>query len=288
MLDPPPHFISTQITKGEYYFLNLKPTSPFAVVCGGYEHCSLEYDYHRNRPGYTSLEFIIAGRARLEIEGRYFDLQPGTLFGYRHDTMWRMQSIGKTPLRKYFVALSGSHASELLAKSPLQKQTPIDLPGVQWIEEAFRQITKFGATEDELAERTCSLLAEALLLQLDSEARKFNCESKSIAQATYIRCRKYLREHFLKINSANELADRANVDPTYLSRLFRQFDNESPYKALIRMKMNHAARILVSQDVTIKEVSDLIGYPDQLHFSRTFKRTYGVSPKFFKKSVKRS
>ncbi|MBD5778035.1 helix-turn-helix transcriptional regulator [Pelagicoccus sp. NFK12] len=287
-MDTTPAFISKQITKGDYYFLNLQPGQDFTVVCGGYEQCSLDYQYRRNEANYLSIEYIIAGRALLELEGKRYELQPGSLFGYRHDTLWTMTSVGKTPLRKYFMALGGGSAQQLLDASPLQSQAPVDFPGVQWIEETFRQITKFGATEDQLAVDTCSRLAEVLLLQLDPEFRKSINSTLSIAHSTYLRCRKYLRDHFLELNSANELADAANVDPTYLSRLFRQFDKEPPYKCLVRLKMNHAARILISQDVTIKEISDLIGYPDQLHFSRTFKRTYGVSPKYFKKSVNRN
>ncbi len=287
-MDTVPTFISKQITSGSYYFLNLKPNDAFTVVCGGYEQCSLDYKYNRNEANYVSLEYIIAGRALLEVNGQRHELQPGSLFGYKHDTFYTMTSVGKTPLRKYFVALGGKEAGTHLANSPLKNEIPIEFPGVMWLEETFRQLTKFGETEDDRAVESCKRLVEVLFFQLDPEYRKQGGGNISIAHSTYQRCRKYLRDHFLELTSANELADASNVDPTYLSRLFREFDKESPYKSLIRLKMNHAARILVSQDVTIKEVSDLIGYPDQLHFSRTFKRTYGVSPKHFKKSVYRS
>ncbi|MBK1877650.1 AraC family transcriptional regulator [Pelagicoccus mobilis] len=287
-MDTVPTFISKQITSGSYYFLNLKPEEAFTVVCGGYEQCSLDYKYQRKEANYVSLEYIIAGRANLEVKGKHYELQPGSLFGYKRDTLYTMTSVGKTPLRKYFMALGGLKAETYLLDSPLKEEIPVEFPGVMWLEETFRQITKFGSTEDERAIATCNRLAEVLFFQLEPEYQKLGGGNISIAHSTYQRCRKYLRDHFLELNSANELAEAANVDPTYLSRLFREFDKESPYKSLIRLKMNHAARILVSQDVTIKEVSDLIGYPDQLHFSRTFKRTYGVSPKHFKKSVHRS
>lgn len=287
-MDEKPRFISTQITKGDYYFLNLKPGKETTVVCGGYEQCSLDYRYQRSEANYLSIEYIVAGRAALELRGKRYVLQPGSLFGYRHDTLWTMSSLGKTPLRKYFLALGGDEAKALYEASPLSSENPVDFPGVRWIEELFRQITKFGAEEDELSTLTCTRLAEVLLLQLRREFDSKSEPTHSIAHSAYKRCRSYLRDHFLELESANELARATNVDPTYLSRLFRTFDQESPYKCLMRLKMGHAARLLIQQDLSVKEVSYLIGYSDQLQFSRSFKRVYGVAPIHFKKAITRT
>ncbi len=47
------------------------------------------------------------------------------------------------------------------------------------------------------------------------------------------------------------------------------------------VKMKHAAKMLRESTLTIYEVASLVGYEDTKHFSREFKKTYGVSPSKF-------
>ncbi len=45
--------------------------------------------------------------------------------------------------------------------------------------------------------------------------------------------------------------------------------------------MTHAAGRLLMHEKLVKEVADEMGYSDPFHFSRTFKRVFGVSPNRF-------
>jgi AraC-like DNA-binding protein len=53
--------------------------------------------------------------------------------------------------------------------------------------------------------------------------------------------------------------------------------------------MNRAAALLLDQRMMVKEVADALGFADAFHFSRTFKRVYGISPeRFIRQSLSRS
>ena len=55
--------------------------------------------------------------------------------------------------------------------------------------------------------------------------------------------------------------------------------NMTPQEYVVAERMSYAKSIIESGDYeTIKEVSELVGYNDQLHFSKTFKKYYGYSP----------
>ena len=46
-----------------------------------------------------------------------------------------------------------------------------------------------------------------------------------------------------------QLAEETHLDPAYLSRVFKRFHKESPYSCLVRMKMEHAASLLLKSGI---------------------------------------
>ena len=43
--------------------------------------------------------------------------------------------------------------------------------------------------------------------------------------------------------------------------------------------MSKAGELLKLTSLSIGDIGNAVGYPNQLHFSRAFKNTYGVSPR---------
>ena len=108
----------------------------------------------------------------------------------------------------------------------------------------------------------------------------------SPAFATYQRCRNEINNHYLELTSLGEIASTCHVDQAYLCRLFKRFDQQSPYQYLLRLRMNYAAELLLVPGTLVKEVADKLGFEDQFHFSRTFKKVLGISPVSFGKMHK--
>lgn len=283
-----PSFISRQVLDASYFFLNLSPGSGarFGVSCGGMEKCAPDYRVSRDEFSYVGIEYVVSGRAKATIGGRSFDLRPGSLFGYMPNSDLTIMNSGVYPLTKYFVDIHGSEAMSLFKKSPLGELQVLEFSGVRWIEETFRQMVKFGSRGGAKAERSCNLLAEVLLLQVE-ESEQEKAEGASAAYLSYRKCKDAIEAEFRSLNSISELADEVNLDQAYIARLFSKFDEETPYKKLIRLKMNHAARLLFRENVLVKNAAEAVGFADSAHFSRVFKNTYGVSPAHFPGTIRR-
>ena len=50
----------------------------------------------------------------------------------------------------------------------------------------------------------------------------------------------------------------------------------------MRRKMHLAAELLQQPDILVKQVAAQLGFADPFHFSRTFKRVFGLSPDAFR------
>lgn len=92
----------------------------------------------------------------------------------------------------------------------------------------------------------------------------------------------FLRANFNKELSLEKIAKSFNFNPSYLSKIFIKHTGELPSKYLTSIRINEAKYLLTQyKNLSIKEVSDWVGYSDQFYFSRVFKQVTGFTPKEF-------
>ena len=84
--------------------------------------------------------------------------------------------------------------------------------------------------------------------------------------------------------SLSNVAKTLNVHPAYLSREFsKYFDNLTFTEYVRKIKIDKAKLLLDTTNFSISEIAYAVGYSDQSHFTRNFKRETGVPPSVFKK-----
>ncbi|WP_309120490.1 response regulator [Paenibacillus sp.] len=95
----------------------------------------------------------------------------------------------------------------------------------------------------------------------------------------------YMRVHFNKELSLEQIARHFNFNASYLSKIFVKHTGEPPSRYLMSLRINEA-KYLLSQhrSLSVKEVGERVGYPDQFYFSRVFKQAAGMTPKEFQSS----
>lgn len=97
-----------------------------------------------------------------------------------------------------------------------------------------------------------------------------------------MRAAKFMRERLDTVTfvpyTLNELAEASRVTPKHLCRAFQQELGLSPMKACRLMQFQLAIPLLAQSNLSIKAIAERCGFPDQLHFSRNFHRTFGAPP----------
>lgn len=278
-----PGFISRQVREAQRFFLNLRPAdhAGLTVACGGWEQCADDYEIHRSGFPFLSLEYVARGEGRVTLDGRSYALLPGTVFAYDASVPHDIDAAPGSGLVKYFVDFSGRRGRTLLSKAGVPPGGIAQVSPAHDAEMLFEQLVHNGCDNSRFTSDICRALLECLLLKI-AETRIPYGSASSGAFITYRQCRHYLEQHFLTLQSMRELARCCHLDKAYLCRLFKRYDRQSPYQLLVRLKMNWAAAQLQNPDRLVKQVARELGYDYAGHFSRTFKRVYGVSPQRFR------
>jgi AraC-like DNA-binding protein len=81
----------------------------------------------------------------------------------------------------------------------------------------------------------------------------------------------------------SRLAQSVNLSPTRLWYLFKTETGTPPGRYLKTLRMQDAAALLVDTFLSVKEIIARVGFTDESHFVRDFKRVYGATPTEYRK-----
>jgi signal transduction histidine kinase/ligand-binding sensor domain-containing protein/DNA-binding response OmpR family regulator len=79
----------------------------------------------------------------------------------------------------------------------------------------------------------------------------------------------------------DELATTFGISRAHLHRKLRELTNQTTRDFLRNLRLKEGARLLVEKNLTVSEVSLLVGFKNASTFTTCFKNLYGVSPKTY-------
>ncbi|MHB1485690.1 MAG: helix-turn-helix domain-containing protein [Saccharofermentanales bacterium] len=94
----------------------------------------------------------------------------------------------------------------------------------------------------------------------------------------------YIRSNYMKRITLEETASIVYLSPAYFSRVFKDEigDNFNIYVNKIRIEA--AKKLLLNENVSLVDISSMVGFEGQSYFSKVFKKMTGVTPGKFKES----
>ncbi|MBA3707410.1 MAG: helix-turn-helix transcriptional regulator [Planctomycetes bacterium] len=279
---------STGVQRARRFYLESGSTrADLRVVCGGWERCSSDYEVRRDGFPMFGIEYVAGGEGDLTLGGRPYRLSPGTVFSYGPGVAQVIGSDRRRVLDKYFVDFSGRAGERLIADAGLDGGQVRQVAAPERISVIFEDLIVNGLRQTAYSGAICAAILRHLLLALCECAVPFGTLATP-GFATYARCRRHLEEHALTVRSLAVAAAQCGVSEAYFCRLFQRFDRQSPYQALTRLRMREAVRRFETPGSRVATVAAAVGYDDPFHFSRVFKRVYGVSPQQFRRVRARS
>ncbi|MNI38021.1 Arabinose operon regulatory protein [compost metagenome] len=83
----------------------------------------------------------------------------------------------------------------------------------------------------------------------------------------------------------SEVADMVGITPSYFSTLFRKMTGQTFVSYRIHKRMEKAKELLSIPHMRSVDIADEVGYDDYPHFTKTFKKIYGIGPSEYRSSI---
>ena len=136
----------------------------------------------------------------------------------------------------------------------------------------------------------CSLLLRRLALQalflhcsrlcvfISDLPEEIHTDNRQMLEAA-----SYIARHYMNPVTTGEVASAVGFSPNYLSRRFRQATGIGLHEYLVFVRLQHAARELLSTRDSITAIALRCGFSDSNYFKDSFKKKYGVTPRSYRK-----
>ena len=131
-------------------------------------------------------------------------------------------------------------------------------------------------------------LSRAIHLMLNSEFDKNETyitrdSEHAVHESDFVReVRLFLKSHLIEKVTLDQLARHCHTSTSALSHRYKKETGEPPLTAQHRMRIEHA-KALILRGFPLKAIGYDLGYSDEFHLSKAFKRITGISPREFKK-----
>jgi two-component system response regulator YesN len=128
---------------------------------------------------------------------------------------------------------------------------------------------------------------EQLLLTVDGILEicfeQIGKNEKSWNNSVMAKAMEFIILHYNEDISLQSVSEHISLSPAYLSKQFKKTYNQNFIEFLIQYRMEKARELLKSSTYSVNEVSFIVGFKDEKHFFRTFKKITGVTPGAYKR-----
>ncbi len=255
-----------------------------------------EDSYHCH--DYFEMGFVLSGNGRYMIDDEVYDVTEGDLLIFNPGVKHRVLAIegNENPSREFFVAATDFQLRDREPNClPQPKGQPVYHTFGELRQKIFRICTAMDA-ENAVFKRGRYYMMKAYMIQLlllivrehyepiePAGGRAFESLNKKYIVEQIL---DYFEDHYQEKISLDHIADNMYLSPFYISKIFKSETGDTPIRHLINIRLEKARELLEKGwNGSIQEAAAHVGYEDAYHFSKQFKKRFGISPSQVKKAL---
>lgn len=178
----------------------------------------------------------------------------------------------------HYIHFTGSGTAELLERYGLTGRRVFDMGVSTEYEELSRKMVKEFTLKKRFYEDSCAATLYAMLALIGRRAAlRSSGVSRGAAKRIDDACVR-ICDNIASPPSAEELARECCLSLSRFTHLFAEVTGRSYGRFIREVRMSRAEELLRSADMSVREVGEAVGYPDQNYFSRLFRSMTGRSP----------
>ena len=93
---------------------------------------------------------------------------------------------------------------------------------------------------------------------------------------------KFVNANYSQDISAQSLAEKLNLNPCYISQLFKKETGTTFVKYLTELRISRAKELMLKTDMSVNEIGEACGFHDYFYFIKIFKKFTGKAPTVFR------
>lgn len=259
--------------------------SPLGISDFGYH----DFNYIKGRNvlhvqyGYT-LHFVQRGSGTLNILDKTFEVVEGDFFFLPPNVEMSYYPSETSPWAYFWFYLVGDGAMELGRSMGFSLDNPIrHATNPKEVDELLNSLFLQGFSQEERYLKTLSALySVASKLSVNKENAEYICNSDTVEKIKNIIKLNHKDPNF----TVEKLSDITFISHSYICKLFKNKTGISPVKYLVKQRLKSASNMLKEKDYTVKKLAHSVGFKDELHFMKEFKKEFNETVKSYREKHK--
>lgn len=223
--------------------------------------------------------FISEGECECLYNGREYLMKSGDFVVYLPNEEQKYSFMEGIAVTTMWIHFSGVGVEEIFAELGLRGGVfSANFPAE--VRHHFKKLIKLSA----LNMPKYRVLARGYLLNLlSSLSSGGEASTASVYSGAVADMLEYISLNWQSNISVAELAEKVNLSESRAAHLFRETVGKPVHKYITELKIENSKDLLLNTNMSISEISAMVGVEDPLYFSRTFKSAVGVSPREYRK-----
>ena len=237
------------------------------------------------RPDYYVLYFVKEGKGYVTQKQVTHKIEEGQGFVVFPNVETLIKSEFRNTMNVSWVAFSGYLVDKYLDRAHLNIFDPVFEDNDSG--ELMQYFDRLVDVSRHMPNRYCKIMSELydifafLLDHAFVEKPVLNTQP----EAFLLRALDFIDIHYQSDISVEDIAQSAGGNRKTLYNVFKNLTGFSPRDYLIYYRMSKAAVLLKNPNLSIDMVATAVGYGDQFHFSKEFKKNVGMPPSEYRKQI---
>lgn len=251
----------------------------------GREQCTPAHSFGPTARNHYLFHYVLSGTGKLfadDSKGNTHEYQirsgQGFMIFPRQVTTYIADHA--LPWEYTWIEFDGMRAREIIETAGLSPDHPVYHASYKDLRENMMEEMVYIA--DHSGESPFHLMGHLYLFidYLSRSAASTRITSSGKVRDFYIKeALNYIEQNFQNEITVDGIASFCGLNRTYFGRIFKDTVGKSPQQFLMSYRMAKAAELLKLTALSVSDIGNAVGYPNQLHFSRAFKNVYGMSPR---------
>lgn len=183
--------------------------------------------------------------------------------------------------------ISIQYLTSLLSNFNYQIQQEMNKLSYDYVEVWNSGASLLSEIEDARFESLDDIFAHVMDWLKNKELRLQQIRDNHQYRESMIHIKKYIESNYHNVDlSLNHLSGLFHIQPSYLSRMFKEELGEKFVDYLVKVRIHHAKSMLAETDEPIQSIAQKVGYTHVVSFTRAFKKITGIPPGEYRKAVK--